>query len=80
MTQVNVLEAKNELSKLIRLLENGEEDYIVIARNGVPVAQLVLYESSSQRSRIGTAKGKIYCPEDIHLYDDEVQEMFGGAL
>ncbi len=80
MTQVNVLEAKNELSRLIRLLESREEDHIIIARNGVPVVQMVLYPQENRKSKIGTAKGKIHCPEDIHLLDDEVLSMFGGEL
>ncbi len=80
MTQVNVLEAKNELSRLIRLLETKEEDHIIIARNGVPVVQMVLYPQPPGKPRIGTAKGKIRYPDDIHLYDDEVAELFGGEL
>ncbi len=39
MVQVNVREAKAQLSRLLKLVEAGEE--VVIARNGVPVAQLV---------------------------------------
>ena len=42
MTQVNVLEAKNNLSRLIRLLESGDEDNIIIARDGVPIVQMTL--------------------------------------
>ena len=37
--QVNILEAKTELSKLIRLIETGREDQIIIARYGKPVAK-----------------------------------------
>lgn len=37
--QVNVLEAKNRLSELIRAVSAGEE--VVIANRGVPVARLV---------------------------------------
>ena len=37
--QVNVHEAKTKLSKLLELVEQGEN--IVIARNGKPVAELV---------------------------------------
>ena len=39
MVQVNVGEAKAQLSRLLKLVEAGEE--VVIARNGVPVARLV---------------------------------------
>ena len=37
--QVNMLEAKAKLSQLVEAAERGEE--VVIARNGLPVAQLV---------------------------------------
>ena len=39
MVQVNIREAKDQLSRLLKLVEAGEE--VVIARNGVPVARLV---------------------------------------
>ena len=42
MTQVNMLEAKNDLSKLVRMLENKEEDIIYIARNGKAIVQITL--------------------------------------
>jgi prevent-host-death family protein len=37
--QVNVHQAKSQLSQLLVAVENGEE--VVIARNGVPVAKMV---------------------------------------
>ena len=76
MTQVNVLEAKNKLSHLIKMLESGEEDNIVIARNGIPVAQMVLYPKKKKKSIIGAAKGKFICPDDFKMYDDEVMKLF----
>ena len=39
--QVNMLEAKSQLSSLIVAAENGEE--VLIARNGVPVARILPY-------------------------------------
>ena len=39
MVQVNIHEAKTQLSRLLAQVEAGEE--VVIARNGVPVARLV---------------------------------------
>ena len=33
---------------------------------------------ASKKNRIGTAKGKFLCPEDAHIYDDEISGMFGG--
>ena len=80
MKQVNVLEAKNELSKLIHMLESGEEDHVIIARNGVPVVKMVLYPPKNVKTRIGTAKGKFTAPDDINLYDDEILAMFEDEL
>ena len=37
--QVNVHQAKTQLSQLLQLVENGEK--VVIARNGKPIAELV---------------------------------------
>ena len=37
--QVNVHEAKTQLSKLLELVENGET--VIIARHGKPVAEIV---------------------------------------
>lgn len=37
--QVNMLEAKSQLSKLVQAAEDGEE--VIIARSGVPVARLL---------------------------------------
>jgi len=37
--QVNMLEAKSQLSKLVQAAQDGED--VVIAKNGVPVARLL---------------------------------------
>ena len=57
MKQVNIFDAKTELSKLIKMLEAKEEDKIVIARNGIPVAQIVPYVNQDVSKRIGLGKG-----------------------
>lgn len=45
--QVNVLEAKNQLSQLIRLAQAG--DQVIIANRGAPVAQLISIEAPARR-------------------------------
>jgi prevent-host-death family protein len=52
MKTVSVLEAKNQLSKLIRAVRAG--DQIVIANRGEPVARLTAVETGAGTSR-GTA-------------------------
>ena len=55
MHSVNVLEAKNKLSKLLERIESGAETEIVIARHGRPVARLVPLEPQPAGRRIGVA-------------------------
>lgn len=80
MMQVNMLEAKTDLSKLVRQLETYEEDLVYIARNGVPVVQMTLVDLPSEKSRIGAAKGQIEIPDDFDNWDSEIEDMFEGAL
>ena len=79
MTQVNILEAKTTLSKLISLLETQQEEYITIARNGTPVARLVPLCEKSESRRIGIARGLLSCPEDLDWCNDEIAEEFNGG-
>ncbi len=66
MTQVNILEAKNNLSKLVRMLESGDEDSIIISRNGEPIVQMTLLPKPEKKPIFGAAKGEFKCPDDIH--------------
>lgn len=50
MTQVNILEARNRLSALIKSVEAGED--VVIANRGRPVARLVAVTASTRESGI----------------------------
>lgn len=70
MLQVNVHYAKTHLSKLLELVEDGEE--IVIARNGRPVAQLVPYVRKRDYASIrGVWKGKV----DMSRFDEADEEI-----
>ena len=76
MVQANMLEAKTELSKLVRLLETRQEDVVYIARNNVPVVQMTLIELPQEEPRIGVAEGEFTVPSDFGEWDDEVAGMF----
>lgn len=53
--QVNILEAKNRLSQLIKSAQAGEE--VIIANRGVPVVRLVPAENPTAPERpIGSAE------------------------
>ena len=78
MTQVNVFQAKTELSKLIASLENGDDEEIVIARNGKPVARLTRWGPTAGKKRIGAAKGMFTVPDDFDADDATIAELFSG--
>lgn len=76
--QVNILEAKTELSRLIRLVESGQEESVIIARHGKPVVKLTPYAAVPTDKRIGVAKGKLKAPTDLDQYNNEIARLFGG--
>lgn len=80
MTQVNMLEAKTDLSKLVKLLETRQEETILIARNGTPVVEMRLAQRTPASKRIGAAKGKFRVPEDFAKWDRDVLDAFEGEL
>ncbi len=47
--QYNIFEAKSHLSELIAKLEKHEEEKIIIARNNIPIAKLVLLENDEKK-------------------------------
>lgn len=51
MTQINILDARNKLSRLIKSAAAGEE--VVIAKRGVPVARLVKVDAEAGASGSG---------------------------
>ena len=55
MVQVNIREAKTQLSRLLKLVEAGEE--VVIARNGVPVARLVAVPRKARKPSLWFHEG-----------------------
>ena len=77
--QVNILEAKTNLSNLVRLIESGKEEQVIIARYGKPIVKMVVYNEAPVSKRIGVAKGELRSPVDLDQYNDEITEMFGGT-
>lgn len=56
--QVNVLDAKNRLSQLVKVAQGGEE--VVIANRGRPVARLIAASpSSSIAPAVGVPQGDV---------------------
>ena len=81
MMQVNILEAKTDFSKLVRLLETKKEDFITVARNGKPVVKITLISETPVSKRIGIGKGKFTVKGDFDADNDEIADaLMGGAL
>jgi len=77
MKQVNIHQAKTELSKLVERAEAGEE--IVIARAGKPAAKLVPFTESRGHRRLGLLDGKFQIPDDFNApLPDSVIRAFEG--
>ena len=74
MTEVNIHEAKTQLSRLLRQVSAGEE--IVIARAGKPVAKLIPVDGEPKRV-FGLDNGLFEVPDDFDdpLPDDLLAEF-----
>lgn len=69
MTVVNVQEAKTQLSRLLTLVEAGEE--VVIARYGKEVARLVRVAPPAPKRQPGTWRDSLRIADD---FNDEIGE------
>ena len=79
MTIRNVSDAKEQLSALLVMVEQGEE--VVIARAGRPIARLVQFERSKERRKLGALRGQIWVSPSFDEPDEELEKLFhGGAI
>ncbi|HEY9567706.1 MAG TPA: type II toxin-antitoxin system prevent-host-death family antitoxin [Thalassobaculum sp.] len=76
MAQVNLYEAKTNLSSLVDRAAAGEE--IVIAKNGQPMARLVAMEKPEAPRVPGKVIEVTYIAEDFDEPDPEIVELFEG--
>ena len=63
MAQVNIHEAKTQLSSLVARVEQGEE--IIIARDRIPVARLVPVAAETRPRTAGTRRGQMWMADDF---------------
>lgn len=71
---VDVQEAKEQLSELIRRVEAGEE--VIIGRNAQPVARLVPYRNRPATRTPGRLRDRIHIAEDFNDTSEEFLEDF----
>jgi prevent-host-death family protein len=77
MTTRNVSDAKEQLSALLVMVEQGEE--VVIARAGRPIARLVPFERPKERRKLGALRGQIWISPDFDAIDPELEKLFYEA-
>ena len=75
-TQVNVHEAKSQLSKLIEKVLAGEK--VTIARAGKPVVDLVVHQEPKIVFGVEGWIGVEYDDDVLEGIDPDIQEMFYG--
>jgi prevent-host-death family protein len=78
MKQVNIHEAKTQLSRLVEEAAAGEE--IVIAKSGKPMARLVAFRETQRPRKPGALKGKVRIGDDFDApLPAEIARPFGIA-
>lgn len=76
--QVNMLEAKSQLSKLVKAAVSGEE--VIIASNGQPQVQLVPCAAPEGLTQWGALAGRFADTDQAfgEAVDAEIAELFGA--
>ncbi|HEY4024981.1 MAG TPA: type II toxin-antitoxin system prevent-host-death family antitoxin [Candidatus Dormibacteraeota bacterium] len=69
-------EAKSRLSELVELARQGR--HVIIARNGVPVADIVQHREPPRRRSGGQWRGRARVAPDFDEPMPEIEELFGG--
>ena len=64
MKQVNIYEAKTQLSKLVDEAAEGED--VIIARAGKPAARLTRVSNEQGRRKLGMLDGQFRIPDDFN--------------
>jgi antitoxin (DNA-binding transcriptional repressor) of toxin-antitoxin stability system len=78
MAQFTIHEAKSNLSRLLALVERGEE--VTIMRGGEPVADLVRHKRKSGRRKLGALAGTVSLPKgwDAPMTDEQAERFLEG--
>lgn len=78
MTQYNMLDAKNNLSKICKSIQKGEEDYVLIANNGEPVVKIIPYEKPKKRKAGCLINKYKYNDKAVDWFNDDITNLFFG--
>ena len=75
MSIYTMREAKTNLSKIGKALKNGEEEYVIITKNGKPYLKIELYEGRNDVI-IGQLKGKYAFENEPDWFNDDINNAF----
>ena len=76
--EVNVHEAKTQLSRLLRKVTEGEE--VTISRAGVPVTKLIAAGPATQSRPMGMDRGHIWMADDFDRLPPEIEASFYAPI
>ena len=77
MIQINLYDAKTQLSRLVDRAAAGEE--IIIAKGGRPLARLVPLAARTQPRALGQLAGEVWIGSDFDApLPDDVAKAFDG--
>ncbi len=76
--QVNMHEAKSQLSKLGEAAWNGET--VIIAKSGKPYLDLVPHKQLSVKRKHGRYKGQIQIPDNFNDESEQINSLFESDL
>ncbi len=76
MRQVNIHDAKSQLSKLLEEVEGGAR--IVIARAGRPIAVLTPFHAATKKRRLGGLAGEAVIHSDFDQLPAGIAAAFEG--
>lgn len=75
--QVNMHEAKTQLSALAERVRRGER--VIIAKAGEPFVELVPVREERPQIRLGLLKGQITLPDDDAALDAAIADSFNNG-
>ena len=78
MNQVNLYDAKTNLSNLVDRAAAGE--VVIIAKNGIPLAKLGPLPKQNKRREPANALQISYISDDFDEVDEEIIALFNGSL
>lgn len=71
--EIEICKAEKQISKLIKMLQEQNEEVIYLCDNGIPVVQMI--KCNNGNNRIGLGKGKIKALSDDELNNFDLNEM-----